>query len=166
MNFPFDLNKWLLSLNAFFLQVENILNLSILIAPHPKNNLDRISSYYGNRKIITKNLADISKHSQLFITRNSTAVSYAVINFKPIFLVYSNEQNKILNFKDKLIYDKFAKELSLNPINIDNNINKNIIKNNLKVNYKSYNSYKYKFLTNKNINKPNSKLLLNLIKFN
>jgi len=166
LNFPFDVNKWSLSLNVFFLRIEKMLNLNILIAPHPKNNLNKMSNYYGKRKIITEPLAAFSKRSELFITRNSTAISYAVMNYKPIFLIYSDEQNNILNFQDKILYDVFAKELSLKPINIDKEIDENFIKNNLKVNYKRYNSYKYKFLTNKGANQPNSKLLLDLLKVN
>ena len=78
-------------------------------------------------------------------------------------MVYSNDQLKYKNYKDKLQYVAFSEELNLSSINIDEDHDNSYLRSFLKFDKKSYENYKYKYLTSKNIIEPNSKILKKLI---
>ncbi len=163
LNFPFNTKKWFKSLNVFFLRIEKLFNLKIVIAPHPKNNINRLKKIYGKRRILNQPISLFSKHADFFISRNSTALSFPVIFKKPIFLIFSEDQNKIINYLDKLRYKAFSKALKINPINIDNEYPDEILTKYLAINNTYYKKYQKKFLTDRKIKVPNSEILKDLI---
>ena len=165
-NFPFKSENWFKSLNLFFLKIENVFNLKILIAPHPKNNLNYLKKIYKNRKILKGPISQYSKSADLFISRNSTALSFPVIHKKPIFLVYSDDQKKISNYIDVLHYKAFSKELNIKPINIDREYTTSFIKKSFKIDKSSFITYEKKFLTSKNLTEPNYKVIKKFIFLN
>ena len=165
-NFPFKSENWFKSLNLFFLKIENVFNLKILIAPHPKNNLNYLKKIYKNRKILKGPISQYSKSADLFISRNSTALSFPVIHKKPIFLVYSDDQKNISNYIDVLHYKAFSKELNIKPINIDREYTKSFIKKSFKIDKSSFLTYEKKFLTSKNLTEPNYKVIKKFIFLN
>lgn len=165
-NFPFKSENWFKSLNLFFLKIENVFNLKILIAPHPKNNLNYLKKIYKNRKILKGPISQYSKSADLFISRNSTALSFPVIHKKPIFLIYSDDQKNISNYIDVLHYKAFSKELNIKPINIDREYTKSFIKKSFKIDKSSFLTYEKKFLTSKNLTEPNYKVIKKFIFLN
>ena len=163
-NFPFEIKTWFKSLNTFFNFIENKFNIKIVIAPHPKNDIKILKKIYKGREITKHPLALISKHSDFFISRNSTAISFAVIHKKPLFLVGNNEHKKKVYYRDLELYRDISKELKCGIVNIDEKYNKKILQKKLKINQKSYHSYKINYLKHAKTEQPNSKILAKLIR--
>jgi hypothetical protein len=166
MNFkyPKNYNSWYDSLNLFFLKLENNFNLKTIILPHPKNK-GRDNPYF-NKKMINHDVnaaAALIPNCAAVISKGSTAISYAIITYKPIFFIYSTWYL----FHDTYLKNIFvqAKQLGKKAINISK-FNLDDISKNFYVNKIKYDKYKYKYLTSydKNIsNKPNYKIIKDLI---
>ena len=71
--------KWFPSLNKFFDRLEKLLNIKIFIVAHPKIKQEKFPNYFNGREVLDKSLKEISKETDLFITVESTAVSFGVI---------------------------------------------------------------------------------------
>jgi hypothetical protein len=166
MNFkyPKNYNSWYDSLNLFFLKLENNFNLKTIILPHPKNK-GRDNPYF-NKKMINHDVnaaAALIPNCAAVISKGSTAISYAIITYKPIFFIYSTWYL----FHDTYLKNIFvqAKQLGKKAINISK-FNLDDISKNFYVNKIKYDKYKYKYLTSydKNISKkPNYKIIKDLI---
>lgn len=158
-----EIKNWYNSLVIFFNNLENIFNSKIIIIPHHKNKGFK-NPYFNKFEINHKNDASVrlSASCKFIISKGSTAISSAIINYKPIVFIYSSWYKKNKNYMSSLFY--LTKLLELKMINIDKYIDKKIF-NSLTVNKKKYDLYKYKFLTHKNVeNIPNYKIMKNLIK--
>ena len=157
-----DPKKWIERLNIFFNFLENNLRILIKIAPHPKVfHKNRFPDYYFGREIIKYNLNDIARHSELFISRSSTAMGYAVMHNKPSLFLTTN---KIIQ-GPKYEYQKIiSSEFGTKPINIDLNINSFQLKKALKINKKKYERYKLQYLTSRLDKKNNFQLIKDLFK--
>ncbi len=151
--------EWLKSLNNFFFKLEKTLKIKILIAPHPKiKHKNRYSKLYKGREILNDNLSVVSKNCEMIISRDSTGFSYAAIYKKPAIFMYNNEliqldKNFINNQK------KFANELGLNPVNIDDNYSKNQILKFKNFNKKCYSDYVKKYLSSRKDKKLNYQVI-------
>lgn len=163
IHYPFNLKLWFNSLNKFFSTIEKIHNCKILIFPHPKNNLNELKKFYKKKKILNRPIAEYSKNSLFFITRNSTAISYPIIHRKPINLICSKELFLEKNYIDRSYYDLFQKELNLKVKNIDEVNNKNTYKiNNVNLTY--YKNFEKKYLSSGyNKKTPNYKTIYKII---
>jgi hypothetical protein len=156
--------KWLNSLNNFFLQLEKTLKIKILIVPHPKIiHKKKYSKLYHGREILNEKLSVVAKKCELIISRDSTGFSFAAIYNKPAIFMYNNELKQL---NDNFINNqkKFAQELGLTPVNIDNSFtNKKIFK--LKNFNKSiYLNYVKKYLSFRNDEKLNYQVIEECIK--
>ena len=166
MNFkyPKNYNSWYDSLNLFFLKLENDFNLKTIILPHPKNK-GRDNPFF-DKKMIThdvKAAAELIPNCAAVISKGSTAISYAIITYKPIILIYSKWYLFHETYLNHIFFQ--AKELGIKAIDIDK-FKLDDISKNFHVNKKKYDQYKYKYLTScdKNIsNKPNYKIIKDLL---
>ena len=70
------------SLNLFFDRLEAHYNLKVVIALHPKSGYG--SEVFGGREVYGLKTANLVRHAEFAITHTSTAISYAVLNNKPI----------------------------------------------------------------------------------
>ncbi len=134
------------SLNCFFDLLENIYNIKVIIAAHPKSSYD--NSEFKKRKIYRLLTAELVKDAEFVITHTSTALSYAVLNYKPTLFIYTNEMLKI--YKNSIMREihELASYLNMDMYNIDKLTDiKNI--NIKKPSKKYYDLYKYRFLTSK-----------------
>ena len=84
-----DPKEYYTMINIFFDYMEKMLDMDIVIAPHPRADYLEENPFNG-RSIIMESTASIVKGSNIVITRNSTAVSYAVMYRKPIVFVDSD----------------------------------------------------------------------------
>ena len=154
--FPkYDIEKWYNELNEFFDKVEKYFKAKIIVIPHPKyksHNAKKIKSFnhYFNKRVVNNDydsLAKISPSCSFFISQGSTAMSYAIIHYKPVIHIYSPNRiygrTEIKHLKDQ------AKNTGKKIIDISQINKKKIIKN-LSVNKRKYNLYRYKYLTPKN----------------
>ena len=80
-------------------------------------------------------------NSKIIVTRNSSAITYAIEFYKPLMFIYTEE---ILEKKNLGFYNIYflAKELGLNAININSRIN---INKNFKFSRNRYFSFKKKY---------------------
>ena len=91
----------------------------------------------------------------------STAVSFGVIQKKPIFIIYSDEIKKSEVYLNNVKF--IAKELGVEAINIDDPFNEKVILSNLKINQEKFRNYKEKYITTLSTEKPNYKIVGDLI---
>ena len=144
----------------------------VIIVPHSKYKIPalknkNINPYFCNRT--TDNsynaIAKLTPKSLFVISQGSTALSYAIISYKPVLFIYSSKFPKEWNQRREM-KDLFAqaKYIGVKPIDIAFVKKRKIIKN-LKVKKDKYNFYKFNYLTYKNIKheKPNYKTIGKLI---
>lgn len=162
-----DVDKWYKEHNLFFDKLENYFSTKVVIVPHPK--LKGVKNPYYKKRVVDHRLDAALQltRSSLFVISGifvSTAISFAIADLKPIFFIYS-DQMKFHFEKNIIIERESAKLIGSKVINI-NNFKKEEITNNMAINKKLYSSYKYKYLTTKNLsNNPNHIILGNLIRY-
>lgn len=83
--------KWFLALTAFFDYIEKSTGRKVVIGGHYKTNHPSPCSYYGNRPVYYGRTRDLVERASLVVTRDSTAISYAVALGKPVVFVVSDE---------------------------------------------------------------------------
>tara|TARA_Y100000590_G_scaffold438567_1_gene561541 strand:- start:16663 stop:17886 length:1224 start_codon:yes stop_codon:yes gene_type:complete len=149
-----DIDKWYNELNSLFGYLEKLFNAKVLIIPHnkykiPKLKKKNLNPYFNNRTSDNSYNA-CEKHIPgcLFIIADtSTAVSYGIINYKPIQYIYSSNYIYLKKHIKNLILQ--SRLTGMNLINIASIDKKKIIRN-LSVDKKKYDQYKFKYLTYKN----------------
>ena len=88
-----------LTLGQLFFNFREKFNFKVYIAPHPKlRHKNKFPPQYKGREIISDPLSVVSRRAKVIINRDSTGISFAVINKIPILFIYTNElsQKKIL----------------------------------------------------------------------
>ncbi len=81
--------KYYNDLNKFFYLIEAKFGFEVVIAAHPKA-LYTENQFFG-RSVIYSKTPELIKDASLVIAHASTAISYAVLNSKPILFVYTDE---------------------------------------------------------------------------
>lgn len=155
----YNTKKWYKDLNNFLSQIENKFNSKIIIIPHPRVMKFK-NPYYDKKFEVRTDIGATSKlipKSKFVIAISCTmAVSYCVLNYKKILLIYNNQivqQNP--NMMSNLTF--MSKVLKINLFNLNRKIEKNKLLN--PVNKKVYDNYKFNYLTSKKvINKMNFKI--------
>lgn len=82
-------DKYYEDLNKFFSIFEAKFDLKVIIAAHPKSFYD--DNLFFGRKIIYGNTPKLVEDASLVIGHASTAISYAVLNSKPILFIYTDQ---------------------------------------------------------------------------
>lgn len=139
-------NEYYNTLNNFISVIENRFNIEVIIAAHPKAESYKTKNPFAGRKIFFNKTAELTKFAEFTIAHCSTSISFAVLNWKPIILIYTNPLKSIMPNSYNLI-SNFSKTLRTTLINVDNfsvnEINFNTI------DHLKYADYKYKYLTSK-----------------
>jgi len=144
--------KWYDDLNIYLDKIEKLYKTKVIIIPHPKEKGIK-KSHYKKKLVNHENDAaeKLIPTSKFIITCGmTTAISYAILSRKPIFLTYCDQDQKDLREMADLRYT--SKITGAHLIN-RNNVNKNIIHKSMKINKTLYKKYKYKYLTSKNCEK-------------
>ena len=153
---PESIESWYGKLNKLFEHIENTLNLRFIIAAHPKTNAEKVSILYRNRSTFIGKTLPLVKNAQFVTTRQSTAISYAVIFSKPILFLTSNA---LLNWRhSNRAVKPILDNLNVTQFNLDN---ENYLENFSipKVNNDIYLSYKKNWLSSAKL--PNNKIIIN-----
>tara|TARA_B100000989_G_C19525380_1_gene466545 strand:+ start:894 stop:2093 length:1200 start_codon:yes stop_codon:yes gene_type:complete len=151
---------WYKDLNIFFSRIEKIFNSRVYISNHPLSK-KKSSKYFCGRKDFTNQTMQLVKNSRFIITRQSTAISYALYFKKPILLIYSNQNEK--DFYDKNIIQKLSQTLKLTPININDKIDLYTINKCIKLNKSKYKKYILNYISERKDCLPNSSILNKII---
>ena len=141
-----------------------------IIIPHSKYKITKLKKknlnpYFNNR--LTDNsynaTAKLIPKCLFVISHGSTALSYAIINYKSVRFLYTKSYNLYDGTQDKDILLQ-AKILGAKTVDFATAKKKDLFKS-LKVNKSKYDLYKYKFLTykSKKLPKPIHKIIEDLM---
>lgn len=132
------------SLNRFFELLESKYGIKVVIAAHPKANYS--AELFNGRAIYQGQTPALVKDADFVISHHSTAISYVVLNYKPVIFIYTNEMAAIYRYTIVSTLSDFAKYLDAAVYNIDKIIRSEQIS--VKdVNREFYDNYKYNYLT-------------------
>ena len=95
-----DPNKVYPLLRRWFDRVEQVTNLRVVIAGHPRANYDDIPDIFGAREIKFGETVRLVRQSSLVICNYSTAVNQAVWFKRPINIIQLPELGKMVNVAD------------------------------------------------------------------
>jgi hypothetical protein len=131
------------SLNRFFSLLEREHGIKVVIAAHPR--ADYSDTTFDGRQIFRLVTAELVKDAQFVLSHTSTAMSYAVLNAKPIVFIYTAEMATA--FKRKFIREMqtYADRLDAPLYNIDEITGAHQVSLS-QVNLGRYERYKYDFL--------------------
>jgi hypothetical protein len=132
------------SLNRFFGLLEREYGTTVVSAAHPKADYD--AATFEGRQVHRLVTAELARDADFVLAHTSTALSYAVLNVKPLVFVYTNEMVKA--YRDTVIREMhcYASYLDSPICNVDE-ITRGAQVAIAKVNLKRYERYKYNFLT-------------------
>lgn len=135
------------SLNRFFDLLENVYAIKVVIAAHPKANY--INDEFNQREVYRMVTAELVKDAEFVITHTSTSLSYAVLNYKSILFIYTDEMLRI--YKSTVIrqIESLASYLNANVYNIDKISNGYEVKLE-PLTRERYELYKYNYITTPN----------------
>ena len=158
MNRPHALTaaNWFPAITKFFDQLEAQTEVSIVIAGHYKSQLPPIAACFGNRPVHYGKTLELIRSCKYVISRDSTAVSYAVIFRKPLIFIYSDEIESDGLVMQRLFY--LAAFLGTQPANI--NRLPSDLTTLLTVNEDRYKAYEKACLTSTDRSRTNSQIIL------
>ena len=131
-------------------------NTNIIISAHPTSEYN--TDQFNGRKIYRLKTAELISNAKYVLSHHSTAVSYAVLNYKPIIFLTINDWEG--EYEDYAIKE-FSKSLKSSFINIDNIKSNDDIEINCVVK-NIYDQYKYNFVVSKESEGlQSSKIILN-----
>ena len=113
--------KYYSELDAFFTKIEHELDIEVIIAAHPKSSTN--SDNFLNRKVFRMKTAELVRDAEFIISHQSTSISYAVLNYKPILFVYTNDMRLAYETTVVAEIENLAKYLGAQPINISEDLN-------------------------------------------
>ena len=154
----FTPEKWFPSVCSFLDKLEEVRKCETIVAAHPKSKHSNNPSYLGYRKVSFNNTFELIRSSNLVIGRNSAALSMAVLMNKPIINIYNNEL-KESEFGIRAITN-YAFEMGVDAINIDKHDYVHDIEKLFKLNSTKYMEYTNNFLTSRDDEQPNYKVIL------
>lgn len=105
------------SLNRFFSFVEDRFGVNVVIAAHPKSNYP--PGAFNFRSVWRQATPQLVRHANFVITQTSTAISYAVLNFKPVVFVYTDDMLKLYSGSLMRELDALSEYLGGTLVNID-----------------------------------------------
>ena len=76
------------SLNRFFGLLEREYGIEVIIAAHPRADYDRTT--FEGRQIFRLVTAELVRDAEFVLSHTSTAMSYAVLNAKPLIFIYTD----------------------------------------------------------------------------
>lgn len=143
-------------LNLFFDKIEKKTGYNIIIAAHPHSNY---TQEFLNRKVIKNNTAILVKHCKFVILHESTSMNFALMNRKPIVLIYFNEFITYKNYLTEIYLrmEKLSRYFEIPLINIDMEIED--IR--LTFNEYKYDEYLWKYIYSTQFPKSNYEILKN-----
>lgn len=141
-----DASSYYKSLDKFFKYIESEMGVKVVIALHPSSGLASELGFPERMKIKGKT-AELVQGAELVLSHHSTAISFAIMNYKPIVFFYTEEMYGA--YKENAIESmrQFSYLLGATLVNID-------IDQPLKVKGDELDRKKYDDYKNKNLSAP------------
>ncbi len=149
-------SEWYPALTKFLHQLESSTGVMVEIASHYKSAHPPTPEYYGQRNVRVGMTLELVRNSKFVITRQSTAISYAVLYRKPVILICSHQS--LLETSESRLESILASFLGVTPVNIDQppwNFEQL-----LQVDESRYQAYEKACLTSAGPPRPNSQIIL------
>lgn len=140
-----DHKRFYEGLNNFFNLIEKKYNIEVVIAAHPKAEKYKNINFFDGRKIYFNKAAELTRYADFVIGHNSSSLSFGVLNFKPIILIYNDSIKKIMPSIYNSIFS-FSETLGVNCIDFEEGVTNVIINTPDELKYLDF---KYKYLTSK-----------------
>ena len=153
-------SDWYPKLNKFFSFVETALKLKVEISIHPKHIGRDHKILFGERRTIGGNTPSMVASHQLVIATNSTAISFAICNDKPLILVWSDLIETGVDPRKKSFIENFSRETGARIFNIDREYSEQDLRDAMVIDQAKRGLYKRKYLTSRTDDKPNYQVLL------
>lgn len=153
-------------LNATFNIIEKELGVKVLIAAHPKSLKYKDKNFFNGRKVYMGMTADLIKNASYVIIHDSTALSFAIMNYKPVIALTSSLIKKYYpeNYNNCV---NLSEQFGFTLINMDNiETIKSFLQHNLNLleeQINKYNSYIYNYCTSPELHKSNKELIIEYI---
>lgn len=157
--------SWYPALNIFLKQIQTLTKENIVVSPHPSVRYDdeKMSKFYPEFAVSGDATVDLVSRSSMVLTRHSTAITYAIIEKKPIIFITSNNLMKGLSFKVNIEF--LSSQLGSPLMNIDDITDKKLedLKAYLEfgIDDEKYINFEKKYLTSNNGSEKNSSIILN-----
>jgi hypothetical protein len=116
---PFEIGLYYSELIKAFDAIEKALDLDIIIAAHPRANMEVLSQYFGNRDVIANETVNIVRDAALCITHWSYSINFAILYKKPIIFLTSST---IKNSDHEWLIDSYSSCLDIAPIDMSSDI--------------------------------------------
>ena len=137
-----DSDRYYYEMNQFFSIMEKKYDAHVVIAAHPKANY--LDEYQG-REIFSDSTQELCKDAKLVVAHISTSISYAVLNKKPILLVYTDEMERAYSLNLMRRMHSLSAYLGISNLNISKVKSMENIEINA-INRDSYKSYVTDFI--------------------
>ena len=116
---PFEPQLYYSELGKAFNAIEKLCNVKVVIAAHPKADLNLISSYFKGRDVVSGDTGNLVKEATFCITHWSQSINFAVLYKKPIiFLTNSIIKQSYL----QRMLDSYSSPLERAPIDMSGDI--------------------------------------------
>lgn len=103
-------------LNRFFSAIERRHGVEVVIAAHPKAHY--VKDEFQGRKVIAEKTPELVRDAELVICHSSTSISYAVLNRKPVWAIYTDEMAHLYRHNFMLQILALAAYLKLPVFNV------------------------------------------------
>ena len=129
-------------LNKFFNFIEKNYNIKVVIASHPRADLEFNKTKFPNHEVFIGNTPQLMKYSEGCITHASTSINFAVIFCKPILFITTNRMKRT-RYANELLSSWFKKV----PLNISNSYTCEDVAKSFKINELYMKNYFHKFIS-------------------
>ena len=143
---PCSYDEYYGTLNKFFENFEKVSKLKVFVSSHPRSNYKK--NPYETQNLFKNKTSELSADSKckVILLHSSLAINYPVLLQKPIIFLTQSK----FTYSNKKHVIELSRFFEKKPIEIDqNNFDERIYKNHLKVNTNIYNTYKNKFISEK-----------------
>jgi len=86
-------------INCFFNKFEQIFDIPVIIASHPRIDYKRLNNPFGRRRCIKNKTMELVKNSNIVLLHASRSINYAVLYQKPVIYLYSDHFSDSFNEK-------------------------------------------------------------------
>ncbi len=155
---PLDKKTYLDLLNSYFESLECIYGVEVVVSAHPKSNYKK--NDFKGRKVYKYKTPELIQHCFFVISHYSTSLINAILLYKPIIFMTSEDLVTSATRKSVLMGIELARMLKANIVKLDDNpsINYNIDKT-------AYDDFISKYVINaERINENNSDIIVEYLK--
>jgi len=140
-NYPVTPGNYYPKIRAFFEYLERNFRVHIIVAAHPRSEYEKLPDFFGGRKCIKGQTDELIRKSAIVISHDSTAINFAVLYYKPIIFISTNEfSQKNGVWPGDMLLKSMATLLKRKYINLDT-FHKIDLKDEMLVNTQAYSEY-------------------------